>query len=100
MIRIFSTGKEMEEQKTNMEVCYGLKSPVDEEYEKKKKAELAEAYEKSLEPTYRVPPHGIMTTEKPCPIDVNVGKVSDEICEEPAEGNPKFLFTTIHNSHL
>ncbi|KAL3282731.1 hypothetical protein HHI36_005902 [Cryptolaemus montrouzieri] len=89
-------GQDIEEKKTTMEVCYGMKTPVDEEYERMKKAELAEAYERSIEHTSWVPPHGIKPIDQPCPFEINVGKVEEEICEEPTEGEvytPKHIDT-------
>ncbi|KAK9872960.1 hypothetical protein WA026_020309 [Henosepilachna vigintioctopunctata] len=94
--QIDAIGKYSEEQKSSMDVCYDLKSPANEEEELRKKEEVADAYEKSLEYTYNVPPHGIMTTDKPCRADVNVSKVGEYVCEEPTEGEvytPKHIDT-------
>lgn len=79
---------------TDMEKCLEeMKSDMDPEYERAKRAQLVEEYEKSLEHKYVVPPHGIEPVNTTCAYPIHIGKVKDQACEEEPEGAEGTSFT-------
>lgn len=69
-----------------MERCLQeMQSGSDPEYEKTKRQQLVDEYEKSLEHTYVVPPHGIQPVNVTCAYPVHIGKVHPTECEEEPE---------------
>lgn len=69
-----------------MEKCLEeMKSGSDPEYEKAKKQQLLDEYEKSLEHKYVVPPHGIDPVNTTCAYPVRIGDVHPTECEEEPE---------------
>lgn len=70
-----------------MEKCLEeMKAGGDPEYEIAKRQQLLDEYEKSLEHTYVVPPHGILSVNNTCAYPVHIGDVHSSECKEEPEG--------------
>lgn len=87
MFKFSCIGQEIAVKQTNMEKCLEeMRAGGDPEYEKAKRQQLLEEYEKSLEHKYVVPPHGIQPVNTSCAYPVHIGKVHPPECEEEPEG--------------
>lgn len=63
-----------------------MASGSDPEYEKARRQQLVDEYEKSLEHKYVVPPHGIQSVNNTCPYPIHIGNVHSAECMEEPEG--------------
>lgn len=72
------------------------------EYEERKRKEILEEYERSLEHKYVVPPHGIQGVNVDCAYPIHVGDVKSTECKDALEGGKiiKFISNALLNSGL
>lgn len=81
--------KEIAGTKTEMQQCLErLKvggENYDPEYEERKRKQLVDEYEKSLEHKYIVPQHGILPVNVDCAYPVHIGDIKSSECKEELE---------------